>query len=74
MLVMVIMTTVIPLQMSLANQVSSKYVYSNDEIGYIVYSYIPYGQSDDTLTINERKEDLEPLGPNSFAIMPDGTI
>jgi len=41
MLVMVIMTTVIPLQMFLANQVSSKYVYSNDEIGYIVYSYIP---------------------------------
>lgn len=73
-LVMVIMMTVTPVQMSLANLVSSKYVYSNDEVGYIVYSYIPYGQSDDTLTINERKEELEPLGPNSFAIMPDGTI
>lgn len=74
MLLIVIMMTVIPSEISLADQVYSKYVYSNDEIGYIVYSYIPYGQSDDTLTINERKEDLEPLGPNSFAIMPDGTI
>lgn len=55
MLLIVIMMTVIPSEISLADQVYSKYVYSNDDIGYIVYSYIPYGQSDDTLTINERK-------------------